>query len=87
MLTTAHACLATSRVTSFNSVRKCSSRRCWMPMFTRWRWVAACRSPALSQRRVPTVFAHAGGRLVAAVFLDQIACAENLVGERGLTIL
>jgi hypothetical protein len=56
-------------------------------MFTRWRWVAACRSPALSQRRVPTVFAHAGGRLVAAVFLDQIACAENLVGERGLTIL
>jgi ATP-dependent helicase Lhr and Lhr-like helicase len=57
------------------------------PMFTtRWRWVAGV-SLALPRfrggRKVPPQFARmAAEDLVAATFPDQIACAENLVGER-----
>jgi ATP-dependent Lhr-like helicase len=57
------------------------------PMFaTRWRWVAGI-SLAIPRmrggRRIPPQFARMEAEdLVAAVFPDQIACAENLVGER-----
>ncbi len=57
------------------------------PMFiTRWRWVAAI-SLALPRfrggKKVPPQLARMGAEdLIAAVFPDQIACAENLVGER-----
>jgi ATP-dependent Lhr-like helicase len=57
------------------------------PMFnTRWRWVAAI-SLALPRFRggtkVPPQLARmAAEDLVAVVFPDQIACAENIVGER-----
>ncbi len=57
------------------------------PMFTtRWRWVIGV---ALAQprfrggRKVPPQLARMGAEdLIAAVFPDQIACAENLSGER-----
>ena len=57
------------------------------PMFiTRWRWVAGI-SLALPRfrggRKVPPQLARMGAEdLIATVFPDQIACAENLVGER-----
>ena len=57
------------------------------PMFiTRWRWVAGV-SLALPRfrggRKVPPQLARMNAEdLVAAIFPDQIACAENLVGER-----
>jgi ATP-dependent Lhr-like helicase len=57
------------------------------PMFiTRWRWVAAV-SLALPRfrggKKVPPQLARmAAEDLIASVFPDQIACAENLVGER-----
>jgi ATP-dependent Lhr-like helicase len=57
------------------------------PMFTtRWRWVAGV-SLALPRfrggRKVPPHFARMDAEdLVAATFPDQLACAENLVGER-----
>jgi ATP-dependent Lhr-like helicase len=57
------------------------------PMFNvRWRWVAGV-SLALPRfqggKRVPPQFMRMQAEdLVAAVFPDQIACAENLVGER-----
>lgn len=57
------------------------------PMFlTRWRWVASI-SLALPRfrggRKVPAYLARMDAEdLVAAVFPDQLACAENLVGER-----
>jgi ATP-dependent helicase Lhr and Lhr-like helicase len=57
------------------------------PMFTtRWRWVAGV-SLALPRfragKKVPPQFLRMQAEdLVAAVFPDQIACAENLVGER-----
>jgi ATP-dependent Lhr-like helicase len=57
------------------------------PMFTtRWRWVAGV-SLALprfrSGRKVPPQLARMGAEdLIGAVFPDQIACAENLPGER-----
>jgi len=57
------------------------------PMFTtRWRWVAGV-SLALprfrSGKKVPPQFLRMQAEdLIAAVFPDQIACAENLVGER-----
>ena len=57
------------------------------PMFnTRWRWVAAV-SLALPRfrggRKVPPQLARMGAEdLVGSVFPDQIACAENLAGER-----
>jgi ATP-dependent helicase Lhr and Lhr-like helicase len=57
------------------------------PMFnTRWRWVAgvALALPRFrGGRKVPPQLARMDAEdLVAAVFPDQIACAENLVGER-----
>jgi ATP-dependent helicase Lhr and Lhr-like helicase len=57
------------------------------PMFvTRWRWVAGI-SLALPRfrggKRVPPQLARMDAEdLIAAVFPDQLACAENLVGER-----
>ena len=57
------------------------------PMFTaRWRWVIAV-SLALPRfrggKKVPPQLARMGAEdLLGAVFPDQIACAENLVGER-----
>jgi ATP-dependent Lhr-like helicase len=57
------------------------------PMFiTRWRWVAGV-SLALPRfrggKKVPPQLARmAAEDLIAAVFPDQVACAENLVGER-----
>ena len=57
------------------------------PMFlTRWRWVAGV-SLALPRfrggRKVPAYLARMDAEdLIGAVFPDQIACAENLVGER-----
>jgi ATP-dependent Lhr-like helicase len=57
------------------------------PMFiTRWRWVAGV-SLALPRfrggKKVPPQLARMDAEdLIAAVFPDQIACAENLVGER-----
>ena len=57
------------------------------PMFTtRWRWVAsvALALPRFrAGKKVPPQFMRMQAEdLVAAVFPDQIACAENLVGER-----
>ena len=57
------------------------------PMFaSRWRWVAGT-ALALPRRRggrkVPPQIARMEAEdLVASVFPDQLACAENLVGER-----
>src|SRR5262247_911914 len=57
------------------------------PMFnTRWRWVAGV-SLALPRfrggRKVPPQFARMDAEdLIGATFPDQIACAENLAGER-----
>ena len=57
------------------------------PMFaTRWRWVAgvALALPRFrGGKKVPPQLARMDAEdLIAAVFPDQIACAENLVGER-----
>jgi ATP-dependent helicase Lhr and Lhr-like helicase len=57
------------------------------PMFnTRWRWVAgiALALPRFQGgRKVPPQFARMQAEdLMGAVFPDQIACGENLVGER-----
>jgi ATP-dependent helicase Lhr and Lhr-like helicase len=57
------------------------------PMFTaRWRWVAgvALALPRFrGGRKVPPQLMRMQAEdLIAAVFPDQIACAENLVGER-----
>ncbi|HWG80420.1 MAG TPA: DEAD/DEAH box helicase, partial [Stellaceae bacterium] len=57
------------------------------PMFTtRWRWVAAV-SLALPRfrggKKVPPQLARMNAEdLIGTLFPDQIACAENLVGER-----
>ena len=57
------------------------------PMFTtRWRWVAGI-SLALPRFRngkkvPPQILRMQAEDLVAAVFPDQIACLENIVGER-----
>jgi ATP-dependent helicase Lhr and Lhr-like helicase len=57
------------------------------PMFiTRWRWVAGV-SLALPRfrggKKVPPQLARmAAEDLIAAIFPDQMACAENLAGER-----
>ncbi len=59
---------------------------CAAPMFTtRWRWVAAI-ALALPRfrggRRVPPPIARMQAEdLLAGVFPDQVACAENLTGE------
>ena len=57
------------------------------PMFvTRWRWVTgvALALPRFrGGRKVPPQLARMGAEdLIGAVFPDQIACAENLAGER-----
>ncbi|HET6375443.1 MAG TPA: ATP-dependent DNA helicase, partial [Methylocella sp.] len=57
------------------------------PMFvTRWRWVAgiALALPRFrSGRKVPAYLARMDAEdLMGAVFPDQIACAENIVGDR-----
>jgi len=57
------------------------------PMFiTRWRWTAgvALALPRMrGGRKVPPQLSRmAAEDLIAAVFPDQIACAENLTGER-----
>ncbi len=57
------------------------------PMFTtRWRWVAgvALALPRFQGGRkvAPQLARMAAEDLIAAVFPDQIACAENLAGER-----
>ncbi len=57
------------------------------PMFTtRWRWVSgvALALPRFrGGRKVPPQLARMGAEdLIGSVFPDQIACAENLVGER-----
>ena len=53
---------------------------------TRWRWVAgvALALPRFrGGRKVPPQLARmAAEDLIAAIFPDQLACAENLVGER-----
>ncbi|HUH83944.1 MAG TPA: helicase-related protein, partial [Stellaceae bacterium] len=57
------------------------------PMFTtRWRWVAGV-SLALPRfrggKKVPAQLARMNAEdLIASVFPDQVACGENLVGER-----
>ena len=57
------------------------------PMFiTRWRWVAGT-SLALPRfrggKKVPAPLARMNAEdLLATVFPDQVACGENLVGER-----
>jgi ATP-dependent helicase Lhr and Lhr-like helicase len=57
------------------------------PMFTtRWRWVTGV-SLALPRfrggKKVPPQLARMGAEdLIGAVFPDQVACGENLVGER-----
>src|SRR6202007_271576 len=57
------------------------------PMFmTRWRWVigTALALPRFrgGKKVAPPVARLAAEDLIAAIFPDQIACAENLVGER-----
>jgi ATP-dependent Lhr-like helicase len=57
------------------------------PMFiTRWRWVigVALALPRFrGGRKVPPQLARMGAEdLIGAVFPDQLACAENLTGER-----
>jgi ATP-dependent helicase Lhr and Lhr-like helicase len=57
------------------------------PMFmTRWRWVAgvALALPRFrGGKKVPPQLARMDAEdLIAAIFPDQLACAENLVGER-----
>src|SRR6266852_2664716 len=57
------------------------------PMFTtRWRWVAgvALALPRFrAGKKVPPQLARMGAEdLIGSVFPDQIACAENLAGER-----
>ncbi len=57
------------------------------PMFlTRWRWVAgvALALPRFrGGRKVPAYLARMDAEdLIGAVFPDQLACAENIVGER-----
>ncbi|HXF87590.1 MAG TPA: DEAD/DEAH box helicase [Xanthobacteraceae bacterium] len=89
-LTTVHS-FALPEVASYlhsNSVRQVLTQALLdAPMFnTRWRWVAAV-SLALPRfrggQKVPPQLARmAAEDLVAVVFPDQIACAENIVGDR-----
>ncbi len=57
------------------------------PMFpTRWRWnanIALAVKRSLKGKRVPPQFQRSDAEdLIAVVFPDQLACAENLAGER-----
>jgi ATP-dependent helicase Lhr and Lhr-like helicase len=88
-LTTAHSfeLAAVARYLRSGTVRSLLVQAvCAAPMFaTRWRWVAAI-SLALPRfqggRRVPPPLARMQAEdLLAAVFPDQVACAENLQGE------
>jgi ATP-dependent Lhr-like helicase len=89
-LTTVHS-FALPEVAGYlhsNSVRQVLTQALLdAPMFnTRWRWVAVV-SLALPRfrggKKVPPQLARmAAEDLVAVVFPDQIACAENIVGER-----
>jgi ATP-dependent Lhr-like helicase len=89
-LTTAHsfALEEVARYLHSNSVRQLLIQAMLdAPMFaTRWRWVisVALALPRFrGGRKVPPQLARMGAEdLIAAVFPDQIACAENLVGER-----
>ena len=52
---------------------------------TRWRWNATARSPCPIPRRqegAAAVPAHAGRRPAGSVFPDQVACLENVAGDR-----
>jgi ATP-dependent Lhr-like helicase len=89
-LTTAHSfdLPEVARYLSSNSVRQVLIQAMLdAPMFiTRWRWVAGV-SLALPRYRggkkvAPQIMRMMAEDLIAAVFPDQIACAENLVGER-----
>jgi len=89
-LTTAHSfeLADVSRYLNSSSVRELLIQALLdAPMFiTRWRWVASV-ALALPRfrggRKVPPQLARMGAEdLIGAVFPDQIACAENLVGER-----
>ena len=89
-LTTAHSfeLADVARYLHSNSVREVLIQAMLdSPMFTtRWRWVAGV-SLALPRFRggkkvPPQLLRMQAEDLVAAVFPDQIACAENLVGER-----
>jgi ATP-dependent Lhr-like helicase len=89
-LTTAHSfeLMEVARYLHSNSVREVLIQAMLdAPMFiTRWRWVAGV-SLALPRfrggKKVPPQLARmAAEDLIAAVFPDQIACAENLTGER-----
>jgi ATP-dependent helicase Lhr and Lhr-like helicase len=89
-LTTAHSFELSdvARYLHSNSVREVLIQAMLdSPMFTtRWRWVAGV-SLALPRFRggkkvPPQLLRMQAEDLVAAVFPDQIACAENLVGER-----
>jgi ATP-dependent helicase Lhr and Lhr-like helicase len=89
-LTTAHS-FELAEVTRYlhsNSVREVLIQAMLdAPMFiTRWRWVAAV-SLALPRfrggKKVPALLARMQAEdLIGSVFPDQIACAENLTGER-----
>lgn len=89
-LTTAHSfdLGEVARYLNSNSVRPLLVQAMLVaPMFaTRWRWTAGV-SLALPRfqggKRTPPQFLRMQAEdLIAAVFPDQIACAENLVGER-----
>jgi len=89
-LTTAHSfdLPEVARYLSSNTVRDVLIQAMLdAPMFiTRWRWVAGV-SLALPRFRAgkkvaPQIMRMLAEDLIAAVFPDQIACAENLVGER-----
>jgi len=89
-LTTAHSfdLAEVARYLHSNSVRDVLIQAMLdAPMFiTRWRWVAGV-SLALPRFRAgkkvaPQIMRMLAEDLIAAVFPDQIACAENLVGER-----
>jgi ATP-dependent Lhr-like helicase len=89
-LTTAHSfdLPEVARYLNSNSVRDVLIQAMLdAPMFiTRWRWVAGV-SLALPRFRAgrkvaPQIMRMLAEDLIAAVFPDQIACAENLVGER-----
>src|SRR5258705_737019 len=89
-LTTAHSfeLAEVARYLHSNSVRPVLIQAMLdAPMFTtRWRWTAGI-SLALPRfrggKKVPPQFMRMQAEdLIAAVFPDQIACAENLVGER-----
>jgi len=89
-LTTAHSfeLMEVTRYLHSNSVREVLIQAMLdAPMFiTRWRWVAAV-SLALPRfrggKKVPAPLARMQAEdLIGSVFPDQIACAENLTGER-----